>query len=132
MALYVKTKACNNFIDNTRTAWKFPEFDDFFVRLFPNLDWIQRNTPYSVQIREDTDQKKFKYRQFLVIDGTVSVVFLQYLFIHDNLYWPELTEEQWRRKIQITWDKSNKEKNVQKTEEMKISLPCESWSLCYR
>ena len=38
------------------------------VRIFPHLDWIRRDTeylsvsPYSVQMRENTDQKKLRIR----------------------------------------------------------------------
>ena len=32
----------------------------FLVRIFPHSNWIRRDTPYSVRMREDTDQKKFR------------------------------------------------------------------------
>ena len=32
----------------------------FLVRIFLHLDWIRRFTPYSVRIRENTDQKKLR------------------------------------------------------------------------
>ena len=42
------------------TAWKVSVFGVFLVRIFPHLDWILeivRISPYSVEMRENTDQK---------------------------------------------------------------------------
>ena len=41
-------------------------FGTFLVRILPHLDWIQRDTlhPYSVQMRENTDQKTSKHGYF--------------------------------------------------------------------
>ena len=45
------------------TAWKVSVFAVFLVRIFPHLDWI-RWDPYSVQMRENTDQKNSEYGSF--------------------------------------------------------------------
>ena len=46
------------------TAWKVSVLGVFLVWIFPRLDWILRIFPYSVQVRENTDQKNFKYGHF--------------------------------------------------------------------
>ena len=46
------------------TAWKVPVFGVFQIRVFPPSDWIREIlliSPYSVQMRENTDQKNLKY-----------------------------------------------------------------------
>ena len=47
----------------TRAAWKVSVFRVFLVRIFQHLDWVRRFTsyPYSVQVRENIDQKNFEY-----------------------------------------------------------------------
>ena len=51
------------------TAWKTSVFEDILVHIFPHSDWIRREilriSPYSVQMRENTDQNNYKYRRFL-------------------------------------------------------------------
>ena len=42
------------------TAWKVSVFGVFLFRIFPHSDWI-RISPYSVRVRENKDQKNFKY-----------------------------------------------------------------------
>ena len=39
---------------------KCPNTEFFLVRVFPHSDWIRRDTEYSVRLRENTDQKKFR------------------------------------------------------------------------
>ena len=46
------------------TAWKMSVFGVFLVRVFPHLDWILRFSPYSVRMRENTDQKNSEYGHF--------------------------------------------------------------------
>ena len=51
----------------TFTAGKVSKYGDFLVRIFPYSDWIKRFTrksPYSVQIRENKDQKISVFRHF--------------------------------------------------------------------
>ena len=44
---------------------KCPNAEFFLVRIFPYLDWIRRDTEYSVRMRENKDQKNSGYGQFL-------------------------------------------------------------------
>ena len=55
------------------TAWKVSKYGVFLVRIFPYLDWIQRFTkygdllrksPYSVSMRENTNQQNSVFGQF--------------------------------------------------------------------
>ena len=49
------------------TAWKVSVFGVFLVLIFPHSHWITvilRISPYSVWIRENTHQKKYKYGHF--------------------------------------------------------------------
>ena len=47
------------------TAWKVSKDAVFLVRIFPHLDWIRKfKSPYSVQIRENTDQKNSVFGRF--------------------------------------------------------------------
>ena len=39
-------------------------FGVFLVHIFPHSDWIWKDTPYSVRMQENTDQKNNKYRHF--------------------------------------------------------------------
>ena len=41
-----------------------PNTDFFLVRIFMHSDWIQSISPYSVRMRENTDQKNSEYGQF--------------------------------------------------------------------
>ena len=55
------------FISKLNITSKVSVFGVFLVHIFPHLDWILRDTsisPYSVQMRENTDQKNSKYRHF--------------------------------------------------------------------
>ena len=47
----------------THAAWKVSMFRVFLVRIFQHLDWVRRFTfyPYSVQVRENMDQKNSEY-----------------------------------------------------------------------
>ena len=47
------------------TAWKMSVFGVVMVGIFLQSDWIRRDTPYSVQMRENADQNNSKYRHFL-------------------------------------------------------------------
>ena len=45
------------------TAWKVSNTEFFLVRIFPHSDWIQEIrsiSPYSVRMRENTNQKKLR------------------------------------------------------------------------
>ena len=50
------------------TAWKTSAFQVILVHIFPHSDWIRREIlrtcPYSVQMRENTDQNNSEYRRF--------------------------------------------------------------------
>ena len=50
------------------TAWKVSVFLVFLVRIFPHSNWIRRDipciSPYSVRMRENTDQKNSEYGHF--------------------------------------------------------------------
>ena len=46
------------------TAWKMSLFGVFLVCIFSHLDWIGRDTQYSVQMREKMDQKNPEYGHF--------------------------------------------------------------------
>ena len=50
------------------TAWKTSAFQVILVHIFPHSDWIRREilrtSPYSVQMRENTDQNNSEYRRF--------------------------------------------------------------------
>ena len=46
------------------TMWKVSVFRVFLVRIFPHSDWIRRETEYSVQMRENTNQKNSEYGHF--------------------------------------------------------------------
>ena len=48
----------------TNTAWKVSVFGVILVGIFPYSDWIQRYTPYSVGMPENTNQKNPKYGLF--------------------------------------------------------------------
>ena len=39
---------------------KCPNTELFLVCIFPHSNWIRRDTPYSVRMRENTDQQKFR------------------------------------------------------------------------
>ena len=45
-------------------VWKVSVFGVFLVCIFQHLNWIRRDTPYSVQIPKNTDQKMFEYGHF--------------------------------------------------------------------
>ena len=47
------------------TASKRSVFGVFLVRILPHLDWIRRDTPYSVQMRGNADQKNSRIRTLL-------------------------------------------------------------------
>ena len=49
----------------TGTAWKMSEFGVFLVRIFPHSDWILCISPYSIRMRENTDQNNSEYEHFL-------------------------------------------------------------------
>ena len=46
------------------TAWKLSVFGVFLVRIFSHLDWRRKDMEYSVQMRENADQKNSEYRHF--------------------------------------------------------------------
>ena len=46
------------------SVWKVSAFGVFLVRNFQHLNWIRRDTPYSVQIPKNTDQKMSEYGHF--------------------------------------------------------------------
>ena len=73
------------------TVWKVCVFGVFLVRIFPHSDWMRRDSeyPYSVQIRENKDQKNSEYGHFsrsvchrshgnLVLVSLVSVAVMRY------------------------------------------------------
>ena len=52
---------CRNVpIANFDTAWKVSKYRVFSGPYFPYLDWIWSISPYSVQMRENTDHKKLR------------------------------------------------------------------------
>ena len=65
-----ENKMDNRFIDIIlkyrvrNTAWKVSVFGVFLVRIFPNLDWMRRNTEYSIRMRENKNQKSSEYGPF--------------------------------------------------------------------
>ena len=76
-------------------AWKVSVFEVFLVHIFPHLDWIQRDSisPYSVQMRENTDQKnseywdfsrsaKHRFKQFWCVESK-NLIIVQF-FIHQT------------------------------------------------
>ena len=47
------------------TAWKVSEFGVILVRIFPHLGWIRNISSYSVQMRENVDQRNSADVHFL-------------------------------------------------------------------
>ena len=47
------------------TAWKVFLFGVILVRIFLHSDWIRKDTPCSVRIRENTDQNNSECEHFL-------------------------------------------------------------------
>ena len=43
------------------TVWRVSLFGVFLLRIFSHLNWIRRDTPYLVKMRETTDQKSSEY-----------------------------------------------------------------------
>ena len=64
-----------NWYDNSGdyTAWTVSKYSVYLVRIFLYFDWIRRFTEYSVQMRENTDQKNSVFEQFLC-----SVIVINY------------------------------------------------------
>ena len=64
-----------------------PNTDFFLVRIFMHSDWIQSISPYSVRMRENTDQKKLRiwtlFTQCLFNHSFTSSN-LNYINIHEN------------------------------------------------
>ena len=50
------------------SEWKVSVFGVFLARIFLLSDWIRRFSPYSVRMRENTNQKNSEYWQFLCSD----------------------------------------------------------------
>ena len=63
------------------TAWKEYVLEVFLVRILPHLDWIWVS-PYSVQMRENTDQKTSEYEHILRREfcWSGSTLFLDFYF----------------------------------------------------
>ena len=67
----------------TITAWKVSVFGVILIRIFAYSDWIRRDTeyqsicPYSVQMRENTDQNNSEYGHFLRSVYFKNVIFIQ-------------------------------------------------------
>ena len=56
---------------------KCPNTELFLVRIFPHSDWIERDiSPYSVRMRENTDQKKLRIWTFF----TMSYLFKRWIY----------------------------------------------------
>ena len=54
--------------DDSNTAWKVSLFGVILIRIFPHSDWIgeiRGISPYSVRMRENTDQNNSEYGHFL-------------------------------------------------------------------
>ena len=49
--------------DESNTAQKLSVFGVFLVCIFPHLDWV-RISPYSLQMRQNTDQKNSEFEHF--------------------------------------------------------------------
>ena len=65
-------------------VWKVFSFWVFLVRIFPHLDRnLLCNSPYSVQMLGNTDQKNCKYKQFRQCILNVYVICT---FSYDNIY----------------------------------------------
>ena len=66
--------------NNSIELLKVSVFGVFLVRIFPHSDWIRRDTklvsPYSVWMRENTDQKNSKYEKFSRSDWCVNTFLL--------------------------------------------------------
>ena len=56
------------------TTWQVSVFGVFLVRNFPHSDWILRISPYSVRMRENTDQKTLNTDTFHAVDGNWIMV----------------------------------------------------------
>ena len=70
--LNISERPCIIYLEK-RTVWKVPVFTVLLVRFFPHSDWIRSDilyrSPYSVQMRESTDQKNSEYGHFLRSNG---------------------------------------------------------------
>ena len=53
----VRNYVHSSFSHKSSTTWKLSIFGVFLVHVFPHLGWIWSISPYSVQIRENTEQK---------------------------------------------------------------------------
>ena len=70
MVYQIEVKVIRN---NSSTAWKVSVFGTILVRIFPHSDLIWRDTsdlirrdiPYSIRMRESTDQNNSEYGHFL-------------------------------------------------------------------
>ena len=47
------------------TEWKVAVFGVILVRILPHSDCIESISPYSVRMRENTDQNNYEYEHFL-------------------------------------------------------------------
>ena len=78
-------------------AWKVSFFGFVLVRIFPHSDWIRRDTPYSVRIRENANQNNSEYGHCLCNDvhkclwGGVNFHFSTNFTTHFTLE-PDLTK----------------------------------------
>ena len=81
---------------------KCPDTDFFLVHIFPHLDWIRSISLYSVQMRENTDQKKlciwtlFMQWQELIFFSCYLSLFLPWNFHISNWFftWVEVNLEE--------------------------------------
>ena len=52
---------------------KVSVFGVFLVRVFPHSEWIRRDTPYSVRIPQNTDQKSSKHGHFQAVSALHTI-----------------------------------------------------------
>ena len=64
------------------TALKVSVFGVILVRIFPYSDWILHISPYSVQMRENSDQNNSEYGHFL--SSAFINHFMPLVFFHSS------------------------------------------------
>ena len=67
------------------TAWKVSVFGVILVRIFPQSDWIRRDTQYSVRMRENTDQNNSEHGHFLRCVSLIRQLILKTSF--KGIFW---------------------------------------------
>ena len=70
LSIYETKSECTIIEENT--SWKVSIFGVILVRIFPRLDWIWRDTKYSVRMRKNADQNNSEYGHFLCSERKVG------------------------------------------------------------